>query len=83
MSSVQPATPATEPKATMCYACRIRKATRWIRSTSQFFSAPRCYSCCVELQRWFMSKGVDDVQIEVIGEPINASVVGGTMEAAS
>ncbi len=54
------------PRQATCYACG-HPATKWIRSTSQFFSAPRCDDCATRLIAMFASRGVKDVKIDTIG----------------
>jgi hypothetical protein len=50
---------------TVCYACK-GVATKWIRSASQHFSAPRCDGCGATLVAMFQSRGVDDVTVDAI-----------------
>jgi hypothetical protein len=71
-------TPSTESKRqpTMCYECD-RVATRWVSSRTARFSAPRCYTHAIALNRYFLELGVTDVTLETIGQPVNGSVVGG------
>lgn len=56
-----------------CLACG-RPATRWIRSTSQHFSAPRCYLDAIALSKYFASIDVTDVQIEMLGARVGPGV---------
>lgn len=72
--SDQPAQPEQRP--TMCYECD-RVATRWVSSRTARFSAPRCYTHAIALNRYFLERGITDVTLEPIGAPVNASVIGG------
>lgn len=60
--------PLAQPRVATCYACG-RDATKWIRSTSAHFSAPRCDECAERLAAMFASRGVKDVTVDAIQQP--------------